>query len=133
MDSEASYWLYRATITLNGLNSDSKHHPLKVFKKSQRVSQDNGDYIRFEHSDPITDHGQTPVPFWDSQAVAPVPSIPLMGAGFIWKSVDNSGGFVAPVIVPFDSERDFKELDEGLFKKLVFNETENFIKTKTKN
>lgn len=84
------------------INSGRTDNPLNAHKKTKLISKENGDFIQFGHSNLKTDSGQTAVPFWDIQTVAPEPAVPLMGVGFVWKSVDNSGGFVAPVVLSPD-------------------------------
>lgn len=98
----------------NGLNK-YRGHPLNEPKNSIIISRDEGDYIQFTHSDLATDSGQTALPLWDAQSVAPVTAVPLKGFGFHWKSVGKSGGFVAPTVIPHEYENyndlDFREIE----------------------
>lgn len=99
-----------ACHNLNNGKFKLNQNPLKIPNKSVIISRDKGDYIEFMHSDVATDSGQTAVPFWDAQSVAPVPAVPLKGFGFHWKCAGNSGGFIAPVFIPHDYEA-FKDLE----------------------
>lgn len=111
----------------NGLlNLNRTKHPLEAFKQS-RVSKDRGEFIIFTHSDLLSDSGQSTVPFFDSQPVAPKPAIPLGGGGFIWKSVGDSGGFIAPVVVPYGYNIVFDELQPELMHEMINNYERNWI------
>lgn len=44
------------------------------------------------------DFSQSAVPIWDIQPVASVPAMPLSGAGFYYRTVDESGGFIIPAV-----------------------------------
>lgn len=96
--------IWNEKFGINCIDETRKDHPLKVNGNTKRVSRDEGDFIRFSGSDDITDSAQTAVPFWDGQPVTPIPAVPLTGFAFIWRSIHNSGGFVAPAVVPYNKE-----------------------------
>lgn len=114
---------YRKSVNddFGSINFHTRLHPLSTNKKTRRESKDNYDFIRFMHSDLNTDSGQTAVPFWDSQTVAPLPATPLLGAGFIWRSIDNSGGFVAPIVVSLNYDELLDELNKSDFDSMINN------------
>lgn len=116
-----------SSLSENFINKDKTDHPLaETWRKSLRVSRDHGDYVKFAHSDLTTDSGQTAVPFWDAQPVAPIPSVPLGGIGFYWKNFEHSGGFVAPVVVPVEYDQIFDELLPLFMNALINNYTNNW-------
>lgn len=110
----------------NHINKYPRMHPLHQLKSQgnsiQRTEPDR-DYIIFTHSDLSTDSGQTTVPFWDAQPVAPEPVAPLGGIGLIWKNVDQSGGFVAPVVFPARYKNTVAKLLPALMEQLINNFT----------
>lgn len=106
----------------NPINKNCRMHPLQLLSAPEdylQQSRAHGNYVFFGHSDIYTDSGQTTLPLWDAQPVAPEPAVPLKGLGFIWKNVDRSGGFVAPVVLPFDYESNFVDLQPALMEQLL--------------
>lgn len=116
-------------FTSNNINKYKTDHPLKVNGKTKKLSRGYSlysesmfnDYIEFRTSNLYTDSGQTPVPFWDAQIVAPVPAVPLVGVGFIWRSVHNSGGFIAPMVIPFDYSQFLNEIDAQQLESMIMD------------
>lgn len=96
--------VYNRKFGKKRIDKSRKDHPLRVDGDTKRISNDEGDYIIFSGSDENTDSAQTAVPFWDAQPSTPFPAMPLSGIGFIWRSVHNSGGFLAPLVVPYSCE-----------------------------
>lgn len=101
------------------LNAYRRDHPVEEWRMSKRISVDRNDYIRFWHSSLTTDSGQTPVPFWDAQDVNFVPAVPLVGAGFYWKTYETSGGYVGPLIVPVEHQKYWDEMGIEQIDKMV--------------
>lgn len=119
----STVYLKRTNNDFGSVNTGKRDHPLSTQKKTLRASREELDFVRFWHSDLITDSGQTAVPFWDAQTVAPVPAVPLAGVGFIWKTIDNSGGFVAPIVVSYDNDNIIDELNQIKMDAMIFNFT----------
>lgn len=127
-NSQVDNWIIREQSGFKKINKGKTDHPLKVFKKTVRVTKDKGSFIIFGHSNTKTDNAQTAVPFWDAQTVTPVPAVPLMGAGFLWRSIEESGGFIAPVVVPFITEEPLRVLKLNEISSMIENLTENWHK-----
>lgn len=98
------------SIAENEINEIITESPLK-YKQNVKVSKLSGDYIRFKHSEMITDYGQDAVPYFDIQEVAPSPPVPLIGAGLYWKSTTKSGGYVGLLVMPNDFRQFINEMD----------------------
>lgn len=123
-------WRLNNDIASNVLNEGIRRdHPLQTTNKSKIISRSKNDYIKFGHSSLKTDSAQTAVPFWDAQPVTLVPAVPLVGAGFYFKSSGNSGGFIAPIILAARGEVVVKEINSVEMEDMVANYQENWLKS----
>lgn len=94
------------------MNHNKRELPLHVYQQRAKItSNPELDFITFGHSSLKGDSGQSALPFWDGQAVAPVPASPLMGIGLYWRSIFQSSGFVAPMVLPYDRQKFIYSLD----------------------
>lgn len=83
------------------------HRPSNPLNHLNTLSQMNSTpnaFIKFGPTDFWTDVSQLTVPFIDTQRIEPYNPIPLSGVGLYHRSVDESGGFIAPKLIVYDFE-----------------------------
>lgn len=106
-------WFLKGTIGGVILNEHRRDHPLAKLNglsKIVKLPVSDSHYIQFGHTSVLRDSGQTAVPFFDAQIVAPVPAVPLSGFGVQFRNVKTSGGFVVPAVSTINYAVDLDEL-----------------------
>lgn len=119
LDVFKTSWHSNLQFATNFINSENTLHPLSVENKTKIISQSSGDFIKFQHSDFVTDSGQTAVPFWDAQSVAPIPAEPIIGAGFFFRTAGTSGGFIAPILATIDQSSNYENLQSEMLESMI--------------
>lgn len=80
-------------------------NPLKMAtNESSQINTMPNAFIKFGPTDYWNDVSQQTVPFIDTQRVEPYNPIALSGVGLYYKTVANSGGFIAPKLIVNDYE-----------------------------
>lgn len=105
--TELSYWIGNSNTDSalenprSELTLSSKNVPQDTNGPCKLDSQHDS-FLKFTHSDIVTDAAQTTVPFLDIQPVTLDPPTLLGGAGLYHKGSDSSSGFVALKVFNYD-------------------------------
>lgn len=104
-----SSWISNPTKEKSRLVIDQPDVPIK----SPKLSVPNwtiNQYVEFGPTDRVKDAAQITVPFLDALLVEGRPS-PLSGVGLYYKGQPGYGGFIAPVLIVYDSEPHIFNID----------------------
>lgn len=97
-----SYWVENFGDSIKIEIDQNADVPTKPYLgKPARVST-SSQFIQFGSTSFEADMAQTTIPFLDAREVIPDPLVVLSGIGLMYKTSRNSGGFIAPFIVPYD-------------------------------
>ncbi|KAJ1522776.1 hypothetical protein ONE63_001932 [Megalurothrips usitatus] len=105
--TELSYWIGNSN-TDSALESPRSELQLSSSNVPQNTNgpckpdSEHDSFVKFTHSDIVTDAAQTTIPFIDIQPVTFSPPTMLGGAGLYHKGSDESAGFVAVKVFNYD-------------------------------
>ncbi|KFB41985.1 AGAP000385-PC-like protein [Anopheles sinensis] len=101
VDLDKSIWIGNDDTERTEIAMKYKDIPTRATGKSVPVSH-NGQFLRFGPTGGRLDAQQTTIPFMDAQPVYTIRPGPLSGAGLLYKSLPNFGGYIAPKLFSYD-------------------------------
>ncbi|XP_058127430.1 uncharacterized protein LOC131269123 [Anopheles coustani] len=101
IDLDKSIWIGNDDTERTEIAMKYKDIPTRATGKSVPVSR-TGQFLRFGPTGGRADAHQTTIPFMDAQPVYTIRPGPLSGAGLLYKSVPNFGGYIAPKLFSYD-------------------------------
>lgn len=103
-DLSHSVWISNPNCGQTEITLYRPSNPLNHVKSLSQINTTPNAYIKFAPTDYWNDVAQSTVPMLDTQRVEPYYPSPLSGVGLYHKTVDDSGGFIAPKIIVIDFE-----------------------------
>lgn len=102
-NQDKSIWLSNPDCGQVKIEPLKRTNPMKTNRMSVADQTPNG-FIEFGPTDFWSDVSQLTVPFIDTQRVESYTPVALSGIGIYYKTIDASGGFIAPKLFVYDFE-----------------------------